>query len=440
MQKKKLSVIIVIAAAIILGWYLSIRKFSGVDIQKQQDALVEQADGYAAKKLYVRAIPLYREALSYDTGSYSEIQEKLLETYYEYGDMSSYVKLAESRMAENTAVSEEYLKAADYYLSGYNYQEAMETLKNGIEKLGSDTLKEYYEEKRYAYEVSTTAYEEIVPTADNSRMPAYDGEKWEYIDEKGRDIQIGSFEEAFPFNADGYAVAARNGQYQTILSNGDLYGIDEEGAEAVYALDSSRVLAKYNGKYSYYNYDFESLTNGSHQYLDVTVSHDGAAAVRSESGWGIIAENGEVIVDFTLEDAAVNSLKTAFMGGHAMVKGPQGWYLADTQGKALTEYFYADAKAPESADGYIAVADDQGKWGFIDLTGELVIAYQYDDAKSFSDGVAAVCLGERWEYISKQNKTVIDLSLDMAQPFHGGTAQAHFADHTILIHLDYYEE
>lgn len=440
MLKKKLSIIILIAVLAAFGWYFSIKKFSGADMRQQQNLFVEQADEYAQKKLYVRAIPLYQQALEYDTDACDEIQRKLLNTYAAYGDMRAYVKLAEYRMQERLATAEEYRKTAEYYMENYQRQEAMEILKKGAEQLENETLQKYYEENRYAYDVTTTAYKEIVPTKDNSLMPAYDGEKWVYIDEYAREIKIGKFESALPFNEEGYAVVRRNGQYQTILSNGDLYGIDEAGAEDVYALSSSRVLAKYDGKYSYYNYDFESLTNGNHQYLGITSNHDGVAAVQTESGWGIITDSGDVVVDFTLKDVAVNSLNTAFMGGHAMVKGSQGWYLADTQGNALTEQFYTDARAPESAEGYIAVADNSGKWGFIDTTGTLIIACQYDDAKSFSNGVAAVCLGKRWEYISKQNKTVIDLSLDMAQPFHEGMAQAHFADDTILIRLDYYEE
>ena len=440
MQGKKLSIIIIIAVVVAAGWYLSIKAFSRVDIIKEQNILVEQADYYAEKKLYVRAIPLYKQALEYDTEQIAEIQKKLLNTYIKYEDIYEYVKLAESRIQKNTAEEEEYIAVADYYLSSRHIEDAMQIIKKGIEQLNSNTLKKYYEDNRYTYDVKITHYQHITPTVENKLMPAFDGEKWVYVDEAGRDIQIGSFDTAVPFNSDGYAIVSIDGKYRTILENGDLYGIDELGVEDVYALSNSRVLDKYKGKYSYYNYDFESLTQGTHQYVSITSNNNGVAAVQSDKGWGVITDSGETVVDFGLSDVAANSLGTAFMGNHAMVKGSQGWYLIDTQGNALTEIYYADAKAPESAQGYIAVSNSSGKWGFVNLAGELVIDYQYDDAKSFSNGVAAVCLGDRWEYISTENKTVIDLSLDRAEPFHGGRAQAHFPDGTILIELDYYEE
>jgi hypothetical protein len=101
--------------------------------------------------------------------------------------------------------------------------------------------------------------------------------------------------------------------------------------------------------------------------------------------------------------------------------------------------FY-DAKAPESEKGYIAVANAKGKWGFIDLDGNLVIDYKYDDAKSYSNGLAAVCIGERWQYIDDRDNVVIDVNMEDAEPFHKGIAQVGMVDGTAILKLRYYEE
>jgi hypothetical protein len=86
------------------------------------------------------------------------------------------------------------------------------------------------------------------------------------------------------------------------------------------------------------------------------------------------------------------------------------------------------------------VADEKGKWGFIDINGNQVIDYKYDDAKSFSDGLAAVCLGDRWEYIDDKGSVIIDISMDDAEPFHKGIAQVDMTEGASLIILKYYEE
>lgn len=440
MQSKKLSIILVIVIVTVAGWFLSVKAFLGVDNEKAQAQLVQEADGYALKELYVRAIPTYREALAYDVGNNAEIEAKLLNAYDLYGDMVSYVKLAEKRISDNTAAEQEYIRTADYYRSTNKLSDAMEIVRTGIGQTGSDALRNYYEENRYGCKTRVVSYEIVTPTYENTIMPAYDGEKWVYVDENGRDLGIGRFDTAVPFNDNGYAVVSAGGKYQTILTNGDLYGIDETGVEDVQAVSGSRVLARYKGKYSYYNFDFQPLTQGSHQYDQMTSNNNGVAAVRSGNQWGIITDGGGTVVDFTLADVAVNSIGYAFSGDHAMVKDNSGWYLADTEGNRLNDQTYAAAKAPESPSGYIAVGNSNGKWGFADLEGNLVIDYKYDDAHSFSDGVAAVCVGETWTYISAQGRTVIDYSLDGAQPFHSGRAQAHFVDGTILIRLEYVEK
>lgn len=440
MKGKKIGLIIVVAIVLSVGWVAAIKKVSGIDQRNAQNALVSEAETYAGKKLYVRAIPLFEKALTYPTKQNTEIEAELLEAYKEYGNTEGCIGLIEKRADDGTAEEKEYIAAADYYLSRRETAVAMELIKKGIAQLGTEKLQRYYEENRYGNEIRVTEYEEIIPTQTNMLMPAFDGSNWVYIGKDGRDTGIGVFDSTVPFNSDGYGVVSKNGIYYTILTNGDLYGVDEDGAEDVYGLSGSRILAKYNGKYSYYNYDFEPLAGEEHTYDEITANHDGVAAVKRDRKWGIISDSGETIVDFTLEDAAVNSLGTAFAGGAAMVKIKGAWYLIDTEGNKTAETGFADAKAPESSDGLIAVADSSGKWGYIDRGGKLVIDYRYDDARSFSDALGAVKLGGTWHYISEKGDTVIDVGLLDAQPFHNGVAQAKITDGAVLITLDYFEE
>ena len=58
-----------------------------------------------------------------------------------------------------------------------------------------------------------------------------------------------------------------------------------------------------------------------------------------------------------------------------------------------------------------------GKWGFIDKQGKIVINPQFDDAKSFRGGLAAVKVGGKWGFIDKQGKIVINPQFDMLRSF-----------------------
>lgn len=438
MRGKRLFLILVMAGILAMGWGLSIQAVSGTKDLETQTELVRQAEILAEKKLYVRAIPLYEKALTYQTESNAEIESKLLNVYKEYGDTASYLQLVEKRVRQGSAQEEEYLTAADYYMNSYNLDEALILLKEGISQLGSYELENLYEANRYSYTVRVTDYQEIIPTKSNNLMPAYNGESWCYINKGGKAELPGPYDTAVPFNSRGYGVVSKGGSYYTIVTSGARYGVDETGVTDVYAVTDNYILAKVNGSYSYYNYDFQCMGTG-HQYEDITKNSCGVAAVKKDGKWGIITDTGELVVDFMLEDVAVNSLGCVFENDVAMVKLDGMWYLVNAQGQKLSEQAFFNAKAPESS-GYIAVADANGKWGFINQSAELVIECQYQDACSFSNHLGAVKKADTWGYVSEKNELVIDELLDNARPFHNGIAQAHSSLGAVLIKLENFEE
>jgi len=62
------------------------------------------------------------------------------------------------------------------------------------------------------------------------------------------------------------------------------------------------------------------------------------------------------------------------------------------------------------------------KWGFIDKTGAQIIPLQFDSASSFKEGLAAVSVGGKYGYIDKSGKFVIDPKFDRAMDFDHGIA------------------
>src|ERR1700733_4949326 len=89
-------------------------------------------------------------------------------------------------------------------------------------------------------------------------------------------------------------------------------------------------------------------------------------------------------------------------------------------------------KAPPRATG----------WGYIDHKGNVSIPFHFDNAKSFSDGLAAVWIDHLWGYIDKTGKVVIPAHFQTVEPFsHGYAAVANngkwgFIDKTGKIVVD----
>ena len=87
------------------------------------------------------------------------------------------------------------------------------------------------------------------------------------------------------------------------------------------------------------------------------------------------------------------------------------------------------------SDGLAAVRigdDKTGKWGFIDNQGHFVINPQFDGVASFSDGLAEVRIGDfgtgKSGFIDKQGKFVINPQFDGAYSFSDGLAAVRIGD------------
>lgn len=85
-------------------------------------------------------------------------------------------------------------------------------------------------------------------------------------------------------------------------------------------------------------------------------------------------------------------------------------------------------------DGTREEVEQHFKYGFIDEAGKLVINPMFEGARSFREGLAAVCVGKgcygglfnkeekKWGYIDKTGATVIPPQFDQADDFHEGLA------------------
>ncbi|HYC84611.1 MAG TPA: WG repeat-containing protein, partial [Chryseosolibacter sp.] len=69
-----------------------------------------------------------------------------------------------------------------------------------------------------------------------------------------------------------------------------------------------------------------------------------------------------------------------------------------------------------------------GKWGFVDKTGKLVIPLRYDFVGNFSEGLATVTVNDKRGFIDKNGDLVIPLNYEFADSFNGG-----YASVTVLV-------
>lgn len=131
------------------------------------------------------------------------------------------------------------------------------------------------------------------------------------------------------------------------------------------------------------------------------------------------------------EDRARRSLESAALLGDPVAES----YVARmAEGDLLLDLKH-DAVGPFSAEG-LAIVAEEGKWGFVDTTGHVVIPLRFDQADAFHEGHAVVneggwrlplrprdaIQGGRWYVIDTQGEEVRALPYDFVSGFSGGLA------------------
>ena len=104
------------------------------------------------------------------------------------------------------------------------------------------------------------------------------------------------------------------------------------------------------------------------------------------------------------------------------------WGYKDFNGNIIVEPKYYEANKLCDGMGLVKKGTGQnGQYGFIDTEGNVAIPCIYYDAYSFSDDVALVSLAtrtdeNRWTFIDKQGNRLFDNEFELARSFHEGYA------------------
>jgi len=81
-----------------------------------------------------------------------------------------------------------------------------------------------------------------------------------------------------------------------------------------------------------------------------------------------------------------------------------------------------NSDASESPSFALFPVKVQGKWGYINNNGRLDMRPQFEEALSFSEGLAQVRTGNHWGYIDQTGAVVIAPAFSDAQSFDGELA------------------
>jgi hypothetical protein len=258
-----------------------------------------------------------------------------------------------------------------------------------FEKLGSF----YFYEGLFPYQVSDkygfidkTGKIAIEPEFDEVNLTSFRGglaavrvnDKWGYIDRSGKYVITPKYTTALEFSSGLATVAEAHDWPMKVIDKTGTVVIDEVPT-FTYFYDNIGLI-RLAPDYLCYYVDKKGKKIFEKGYLFARLFHDGLAAV-------FITEE---------PDQAEKASDVVMPESHTDVNGIRG-YPAE---------FY------------------NGKWGYINKAGELVIEPQFDDVfgHGFYEGLSPVKIGDSWGYVDTRGNIAIEPQYDQAGGFRNGVA------------------
>ena len=412
---KKIFLFIVCALLLFVSWSAVLGMQA--PLQKQM-ALIALADIEIEKGIYANAEPYLVQAVAYNTKQTFGALEKLKEVYFNLGSTKEYINVLKKQTSRADCPAEVYGEFARYYITQGKIADALTMLKLGIERTKDVELIDYYEEQRYAFTISRNAYEDVTAYLNNG-IQVKMGEFWGLADSFGKLVIPCTYEQISTFDTvnKGCVIALQDDQSAVTLNmkNQIIAKFDSDVKQVGNLSQNIVPLQLENGKWIF---STSKLTFNKSEYDYIGTTANSAIAMKSEGKWGVISIKGDIIIPYDYDEIILDELGRC-SAQNAVFAKKNGVILLIVDGTPKTDT-YEDAR-PFTNDGWAAVKKD-GKWGFINTAGEVKINYQFDDALSFVENLAAISDGKNWGYINQTGKIVIEPIFIQAKSFSGGNA------------------
>jgi len=151
-----------------------------------------------------------------------------------------------------------------------------------------------------------------------------------------------------------------------------------------------------SNKYGYMNSRGEVVIPPNFEYAEDFV--DGMAIVKTGNGYGVIDKSGRYILQPIYSGCKL-------LGNGLIAYEAYKWKLKDAEGKDIGALEFDDIMKFSEGLAAVKIGD---KWGFINTGGELVIEPVYDFAANFEDSLCSVQINDRWGLIDIYGNKIVE--------------------------------
>jgi hypothetical protein len=217
-----------------------------------------------------------------------------------------------------------------------------------------------------------------------------------------------------PWFDEGLAAVKKDGKCGFIDTNGDVV------IPFIYdgAFQFREGLAAVNRDHPYFKIEYINKKGETVISPDVvggggTFSAAGLTAIQKENKRGFINKAGEIVIPCIFDMPEPLPFFSSILAGEGIPEEFKGKRL---HMKYMEHCYFMDGLAGVQKDG---------KWVWIDTTGEIIFSISYDDYdlwSHFSDGMLRIMKDEKWGFLNKKGEVAIPLIYDYAHPFSDGLA------------------
>lgn len=385
-----------------LGGYYEVAAGSGASIragdEKFEKTLYQEANGYYQEALNIQVSRKATnkwiascEAFYKEMNDFNSRRELLAALEYACGQYPNENSYWERRM-ELCIESEDY--DAAYSVCRAAQEAGIRSEK--YEELKQDILYSYFENGRYRSDYGISA---------NGYIPVENGDGWSMISSDGEDESEEEYMQLGYVGENGIFLC-ENGRDQICYMdlNGVKRGVVKKKVSDFGTYSNGFCNVSYREGRALIDLDGEILAEG---LKSCGCFQNGFAPVQKKDGtWGLIGTDG-TLIQKNVEDIVMDAAGRYAVSGTVIACKDGSYRFFDEEISKPRNKFAAAGMDILTSDGIVAYQDENGKWGYADTDGNILIKPQYEKAKSFSCGLAAVCKKGKWGYINRDNAEVL---------------------------------
>lgn len=381
---------------------------------REYDEYMQKAQAAIEKEYYSEAIEYMMQARKIAPNY--ELFTRIADLYEKLGDKNNYCNVYKTAIKEFPDEADARKRLLTEYEEAKDYRNLYAVLSQALRDFPEDDeFKEYFNRFSKIYTESGNEYEQIYKFKNGyylvKNFSAVEGEAYytllnedcRYEMQNLSNIMIPSDDFTLFYKQD------ENGEWITVNNLGYLIAKNtNKKIEKIGVMtDCGYAAAVVDKKFHLVNQKMQ-ISDAEWDYISTFEAGIGAA--RNENEWAIVAADRFADAEFIYDEIAINCYDRCCANGIVAVKEGNQWKLVNTDGSDISDNRFDYLYAFTSSQPTVGIKDN--KVVFVKENAEIYLTTDYDDAKPFNNGYAAVKSNGKWGFINQNGVPVTEFIYD----------------------------